>query len=196
MKHKYFFVILIFAFSFNKVNSQACPDNSFVITTSTPEEVLFSFDNSGPPCGDRPSAIVIDGSAYTLGNCDTFSSKYQLASGSGVIDPNSYTVTYGSSTCEYTNGTLGIDDIIFINNKTLKLYPNPVRNSDKLNINFALNMSAKINVYSLDGKLVLRDQLNNSKFKDINISNLSNGIYLLRLETDNASITKKFIIQN
>jgi len=195
MKHKYFFLFLITIFGFQQASSQACPDNSFIIP-STPEEVLFVFDLPGPPCASRPSAIVIDGSAYTLGNCDTFSSKYQLASGSGVIDSNSYSVTYGSSTCDYTNGVLGIDDIFYINNKTIQLSPNPIRKSNTLNVKFALNMSAKINVYSLDGKLVLRDQFNNSKFKDINISNLSNGIYLLRLETDNASITKKFIIQN
>ncbi len=195
MKHKYFYLFLISVFSFQQVSSQACPDNSFIIPV-IPEEVLFVFDTPGPPCGSRPGAIVIDGSAYILGNCDTFSSRYQLASGSGVIDPNSYSVTYGSSTCDYTNGILGIDDIFYINNKTIQLSPNPIKNASVLNINFALNMSAKINVYSLDGKLVLRDQLNNSKFKDINISSLSNGIYLLRLETDNASITKKFIIQN
>jgi hypothetical protein len=195
MKHKYFCLFLFTVFGFQLASSQACPDNSFVLTSSIPEEVLFSFDSAGPPCGDRPSAIVIDGSAYTLGNCDTFSSKYQLASGSGVIDPNSYIVTYGSSTCEYINGTLGIDDILFINNKTIQLYPNPVRNTNVLNVKFALNMSAKIIVYNLDGKLVLKDQLNNSKFKDIDISNLTNGFYLLRLETDNSSITKKFIIQ-
>jgi Secretion system C-terminal sorting domain len=195
MKYKYFYLILIAFLSFNNVNSQTCPDNSFIIP-ATPEEVLFVFDLPGPPCGSRPSAIVIDGSAYTLGNCDTFSSKYQLASGSGVVDSNAYTVTYGSSTCDYTNGVLGIDDIFYVNNKTIQIYPNPIRNSNMLNVKFALNMSAKINVYSLNGKLVLRDQLNNSKFKDINISNLSNGIYLLRLETDNSSITKKFIVQN
>jgi Secretion system C-terminal sorting domain len=195
MKHKYFCLILITFLSFNKVNSQACPENSFIIA-SIPEEVLFVFDLPGSPCVDRPGAIVIDGSAYILGNCDTFSSRYQLASGSGVIDPNSYTVTYGSSTCNYTNGVLGIDDVLFINNKTLQIYPNPIRNTNMLNMKFDLNMSAKINVYNLTGKLVLRDQINNSKFKEINISSLANGFYLLRLETDNASITKKFIIQN
>jgi Secretion system C-terminal sorting domain len=195
MKYKYFYLILITFLSFNKVNSQACPEISFVVAL-TPEEVIFVFDLPGPPCIDRPGAIVIDGSAFLLGNCDEFSSRYVLTSGSGVIDPNSYTVTYGSSTCQYINGTLGLDEILFINKKTLQLYPNPIRNSNVLNVKFALNMSAKINVYSLNGKLVLRDQLNNSKFKDINISNLSNGIFLLRLETDNASITKKFIVQN
>lgn len=195
MKYNYFYLILIAVFSFNKVNSQACPEISFVVPLPT-EEVIFVFDLPGPPCIDRPGAIVIDGSAYILGNCDEFSSRYVLTSGSGVINPDSYTVTYGTSSCEYSDATLGLDDLLFINKKTFQIYPNPISNTNLLNIKFAVNMSAKINIYNLSGKLVLKDQLNNSNFKNINISNLTNGLYLLRLDTDTASITRKFIVKN
>ena len=158
--------------------------------------MIFVFDLPGPPCVERPGAIVIDGSAYLLGNCDEFSSRYVLTSGSGVIDPDSYTVTYGSSSCEYSDGTLGLDDLFFINKKTFQLYPNPIQSTNLLNIKFAVNMSAKINVYSLTGKLVLKDQLNNSNSKSINISNLPAGLYLLKLDTGIASITSKFVVRN
>lgn len=196
MKQKYVLLLLITSFfSFNKINAQACPEVSFVLDLPT-QEVIFAFNDPGPSCASRPTAIVIDGSAFVIGNCDTYSSRYVLSSGGGVIDPDNYSVTYGSSTCEYNNGTLlGLDDSYYIN-KTLKIYPNPVTNTNELNVSFAVNASAKISVYTLLGKEVLQDRLLNEKSKKIDISTLSNGMYLMQLQLDNITITKKFVVNN
>lgn len=173
--------------------SQACPEASFVIALPT-EEILFSFDNPGPPCASRPASITIDGSQYDKGNCDTFSTRYVLTTGSGVIDTNSYTVTYGSSSCEYTGGTLGLDEIFSINEKTLKLFPNPVQDNKELTMSFALPMDAKVLIYDLTGKLQLNDEVNSQNSKTINVSNLATGMYLLRLVNGNTVINKKLLV--
>lgn len=195
MKQKYLLLLLFFTLVFSKIDAQSCPEVSFVLDLPT-QEVIFAYDDPGPSCASRPTAIVIDGSAFVLGNCDTYSSRYVLSSGSGVIDPNNYTVTYGSSSCEYNGGSLlGLDDSYSINN-TLKLFPNPISNANELNIDFAISATAKISIYTLIGKEVIQDQLINEKSKTIDISTLSNGMYLMQLKLDNVSITKKFIVNN
>jgi len=195
MKQNYFLILLITAFSFNKIDAQSCPEISFVVPLPT-EEVIFVFDSPGPTCASRPVAIVIDGSAYVIGNCDTYSSRYVLSSGSGVIDPDNYTVTYGSSSCQYNNGTLlGADDDSFIN-KALKLYPNPVVNTNKLTVSLTFNASAHISIFTLTGKKVIEDKFVQEKSKKIDISTLANGIYIIQMKIENISIAKKFVVSN
>ncbi|WP_169301434.1 T9SS type A sorting domain-containing protein [Pontimicrobium aquaticum] len=195
MKHKYFLIFLLAVLSFNDINSQTCPEVSFVLEQPT-QQVIFAFDDPGPSCASRPTAIVIDGSAFVLGNCDTYSSRYILSSGSGVLDPNNYSVTYGGSTCDYNGGTLlGLDDSFHIN-KTLKLFPNPITSTNELTVSFAINASAKISVYTLLGKEVMHEKLINEKSKKIDISSLSNGMYLMQLKLNNLTVTKKFVVNN
>jgi hypothetical protein len=72
-----------------------------------------------------------------------------------------------------------------------KMYPNPL-NDGMLNVsNFALSES-KINIYDLTGKNVFTGETTNSKI-DLNV--LNDGIYLVRLENENGSQTKKLIVQ-
>lgn len=196
MKKRYFLSFLIATFCFKSIQSQTCPENSFIIPASNPEEIVFLFESpGGPDCGTRPAAISIDGSAYILDTCDTFSTRYVLSSGSGVADPNSYSVTYGASTCEYSGGTLlGLDDHLLAYRKTLKLYPNPVTTTDNITVSSPLNMTAEVSIYNLLGKLVLKDNVVNKYSKEINISALENGMYLMQLKIDNGIITKKIII--
>lgn len=194
MKQKYSFIGLIaFLFSF-QLFSQSCPEISFVVPLPT-EEIVFIYNDPGPDCGDRPAAIVIDGSAYSLGNCDTYSSRYVLASGSGVIDPDNFSVTYGALTCEYNEGTLlGLDDAKSILERTVKVYPNPVHNINELQVSLTVPLVGKLTVFDLNGKKILSEKINNESVKKMNISNLENGLYLLQIDTGTIKISKKFIV--
>lgn len=192
MKHKYIFLIVLLVgfLSF----SQTCPEISFVVPLPT-EEVVFIYDNPGPDCVDRPAAIVIDGSAYSLGNCDTYSSRYVLASGSGVIDPNNFSVTYGSLTCGYNNGTLlGLEDAQGIIGKAIKIFPNPIQENNELEINFSVPLKVTLSIYDITGKEVIATKLDYEDKSYINISGLKTGLYLARFTTETVTITKKFII--
>ena len=193
MKHKYSLTVLICLLGYAFINAQ-CPELSFVLSTD-PEEIVFVFDNAGPDCATRPQTIMVDNSVYTLGNCDNFSSRYMLDSGDGVIDINNYTVTYGTDTCEYNNATLhGLDKNLI--SKTMRVFPNPLIEKDEINLKFMFNVSANIKVYSLTGKLVIKESMDNEMSKDINVAGLSNGVYLLKMTFDNHTLNKKFVITN
>jgi len=87
-----------------------------------------------------------------------------------------------SEDCGYA---LGIDDEILA--QGLSLYPNPV--STILNIDSEIPLT-KVEVYSMLGKKVKEIK---SDFKSIPADNLSNGVYIIRIHSENGLATKKLI---
>lgn len=74
-----------------------------------------------------------------------------------------------------------------LENNTIKLYPNPVR--DILNIETALQIQS-IGIYTIQGQKVA-----SSTEKQINVSHLASGIYLVKIQDNNNKIsTDKIII--
>jgi hypothetical protein len=51
-----------------------------------------------------------------------------------------------------------------------------------------------VSLYSKEGKLIAEYSINNTK-TEIDLTNLSSGIYLLRIQTGTNSVTKKIIKQ-
>lgn len=85
---------------------------------------------------------------------------------------------------------------------TFGVYPNPVKRDKKINIIFdvqtvSLNDNS-IEIYNLVGQRVLRTKITNTKGfheKEIDLSSLNSGIYLLRFNSGKYQKLKKIIIQ-
>ena len=74
------------------------------------------------------------------------------------------------------------------NNLKAKIYPNPVK--DILNIHIE-NEIKSVEIYSLQGQRVLT-----SSNKNVNVSSLLKGIYLVRIEDENSDVaTQKLIVE-
>ena len=73
----------------------------------------------------------------------------------------------------------------------LKAYPNPVYNG-KLSISSATNGEKKITVFSVTGQKVLEAKTNNNA--EINVSKLTKGTYVLKINENGTTATKKLII--
>jgi hypothetical protein len=87
---------------------------------------------------------------------------------------------------EFTASLFEIDNLL-----NIKLFPNPV--NDKLNIEFSsLLGEIKGTVYSLTGQKI-QVFIQNSVDKTIEISDLSEGIYFLKLETEKGISTHKIV---
>jgi uncharacterized delta-60 repeat protein len=67
------------------------------------------------------------------------------------------------------------------------IYPNPVQNVLHLQANNFTSIKA-VKIYDLQGKVVLQDTNDT-----INVSNLSNGLYIVKISTEEGEVTKKFI---
>jgi photosystem II stability/assembly factor-like uncharacterized protein len=74
------------------------------------------------------------------------------------------------------------------NNYSISIFPNPVK--DVLNIKTNLSKIEKKSIYNLNGRLVLEDI---SGDRNINISTLQKGYYLLVLNSNGDKVVKKFV---
>lgn len=102
-----------------------------------------------------------------------------------IDNPYIATLIWGGTTAEDTWGTLGVDDEIV---QSLNIYPTITK--DYIYINGAINYG-DINyaIYNTLGQEVLRSKAITS----IDISTLSNGLYILKIQVGNSSISKKII---
>ena len=105
-----------------------------------------------------------------------------------TIDGNSVAsnrVTFDdlSWTC-YSN--LGVEEFGLSN---VKIHPNPAHNN--LHIDLNTSTETHVQIYSLLGQRVLQRTIQNSEIIELN--QLSNGVYILRLTQDNNTISKKLI---
>lgn len=75
----------------------------------------------------------------------------------------------------------------------LSIYPNPVSNSKThIFITSKLNATKSIEFYNVLGKRIFSTRL---KGRELNISNLSKGVYLLKITENNISETRKLIVK-
>ena len=75
-------------------------------------------------------------------------------------------------------------------NNQLRVYPNPASNFVSID-NQSNEIIQSIEILSIDGQLVAK--LEEDNLSRINISDLSPGVYYLRIETENALVIKKII---
>lgn len=82
-----------------------------------------------------------------------------------------------------------------INSKDLAtVSPNP--SNGIINLDFTKSFTTgKITVTDLAGRTVYTNKLNSSESQQVNLSNLSNGVYIVSIEAGNEQFTKKVIIK-
>ncbi|WP_178989217.1 YCF48-related protein [Winogradskyella schleiferi] len=100
----------------------------------------------------------------------------------GKIDSAPIVITSAS---EFYDITLSNEEAILNNNK-LTIYPNPTKRVLNINIDESID---EILIYDLTGKQLLTKE--NSK--TIDVSNLRNGIYIVKIYSNNSIISKHFI---
>ncbi|MBG6060270.1 hypothetical protein IWX83_000033 [Flavobacterium sp. CG_9.1] len=73
----------------------------------------------------------------------------------------------------------------------LSLYPNPVSNG-KVYITTKNDLDKEIIIFDVLGKKVLQTTLSS---RELNVSNLSSGVYIIKINEREASATRKLIIR-
>ena len=85
------------------------------------------------------------------------------------------------------NPSLSTNDYDF--NSSVKIYPNPVKNT----LHVSGNTIETVDVYSINGKHILSQQLST---QTIDVSNLANGMYFVNLKDANGNTAIKKFIKN
>ena len=162
-------------------------ENGVIISTGGP------YSSGGP----QPTTYA----TITPGNCYTFIMKDSY--GDGILSPGNFkvkdvnngTIVWGGTNSPTGNFTteettyfetestsVSVEEY----NSEISIYPNPVKDNIYVNGEFD-----KIKLYNVFGKLVFEGTDN-----VINTKNLSNGIYIINLNSKNNIITKKVTISN
>lgn len=94
-----------------------------------------------------------------------------------------------ANTSVLSNETFNADNQITV-------YPNPAKNNLYINKGTLNSENYSVKIVSLNGKTVLEKEFNNSQLiEQLPISDLSTGIYMCVISTDNKQIFKKIIIE-
>ncbi|WP_299671791.1 endonuclease [uncultured Polaribacter sp.] len=177
-------------------------DNSILVAESD-LKTNASIDNGAPlsfngddPVGLFKNGVLIDIVGEFNGSNGDFAKDKTLRRNSDVTGP---TTTYNeqgewTSFPENTfNGigshettTASINDVLFNN---FKMFPNPVEGNSVL---FSTDKVARIEIYNVLGKLMIKDQISSTN-KELDISNLNKGIYIVKIVVNNNFISKKLI---
>lgn len=79
--------------------------------------------------------------------------------------------------------------------KGVSVYPNPAKNEVFIKTNSIVTGTTIISVYDATGKLVITEKLNLNSKNSIDISKLSNGVYILKGEGIGTNFTQKIIVK-
>lgn len=112
--------------------------------------------------------------------------------------PGSYTVyvTDGNGcTASYTNGTVAVDSKMGLN--SFELYPNPATTNAVISLVFGNTQNVSISLVGMNGQTIINRELRNvmNVNEELNLSNLSTGVYLVKVTTARGTITRKLIIE-
>ncbi len=195
MKNFYLSIFVLAIFSFNQTFAQSCPP----IGVSDGTSLKFLYDAGTSLCEDRPDTVTVDTYTFVLVECGDTYSIYEITT-EDTVGIDVFSADFGFGTCEYDNGslsseTLSVDDASFLEN-SIRVFPNPVTGNSDLSILFGSNMDVKVSIYSVTGKLVLANAVSNGDRIKINTSTFSNGVYLLQINANNTTVTRKVIVMN
>lgn len=159
-------------------NISICLDETATLTASGGDEYLWS-------TGETTSSIEVSPQVTTDYYVTVFNAMhFDEASVSVEVDTN----------CEQAPSLPGEESTDF----GMDIYPNPA--SDYVNVEISGVFDASlIEVYDISGKRIIREEVSNenqdaSISKRVNVSQLLNGIYILKLVDDEREVTRKLIV--
>ena len=139
-------------------------------------DAMFQVVN-GAPAGYGAANSLLGNPNMSAANGNLYLDTIQ-----GYLNPRMYlTLELGTA--------LSINELIA---QTTEIYPNPANNVLNI-VSYTVGID-KINIYNLNGQLVLNKEVNNNQ-KTLNISSLESGIYIVDILSENTSVKRKLIIE-
>lgn len=127
-----------------------------------------------------------------------FKVKPNSGYGVGDIIPNSAAIYFDFNAPIITNTyqtefveTLSIGDY---NSNSFTIFPNPAKDEVTIQLANSNFESGKVNIYDIQGKVILKDIKLQEQSSNLDISNLENGLYFVELILGNSSTIQKLIV--
>lgn len=157
---------------------------SYTRITGNKVEFIFEGINleaagGNPPVGGHGNVLFKIKSKATLSNGDSVAKRANI-----YFDYNAPITTNIATTTYQT-----LSNSIFEVDETITVYPNPTNGN--VNVNSKFNIQS-IELYDIQGR-ILETSLENSNDSTIDLSRRENGIYFLKIKTENGSIVEKIV---
>ena len=154
------------AFDYTHIVTTTDSESWVSIDVAFDDFVQAKYDNNGNPVGN--------------GSADRMALKQLVLSVASTLDE-----VYVDNIYLYKDPTASIGDLDF----NFEVYPNPV--NDVLNVISAESIDM-VKIYDLTGRIVKQAAPNKANF-NVDVADLSNGVYLVKLNADNKEVTTKLI---
>lgn len=82
-----------------------------------------------------------------------------------------------------------------MNQSKVSIYPNPTNNKITISNNCVWDTETKVSIYNAKGELIIYNKYQFQGSVEMDVSTLSKGIYLVKMQTENGNETKKLVIQ-
>lgn len=89
------------------------------------------------------------------------------------------------------NGVTRLNNDSFNINNSISLYPNPAKNTLNVNVNTMYN-NATLSIVDLQGRIINTQRVLDT-ISIVDVANLQSGVYIVRIDAEEGSYTKKFI---
>lgn len=175
-------LIITETFDFNGFGACNTFEGTFNFTSPDGLEVISS-TNTNLSCGFFENIFEDDYFGFF------FEDTFMFFSIVTDIDDVQTLILHGGPFTTLTFREIPVLSLPEFNNNHISIYPNPT--SEVLMLSSENLVIEKINIYSISGKLILEQKLNESN--SINISGLSEGIYFLEVFADNGKSIQRFI---
>ncbi|MBN8692144.1 MAG: T9SS type A sorting domain-containing protein [Bacteroidetes bacterium] len=160
--------------------------NSAAAITNTQTSICVgeSFTLTASPIGGTFSGVGVTGNVFSPATTGTFSVKYD------------YTI---NATCSQTTiVTFTVDACVGISeseklNSSISVYPNPAASKLFVEMKNELSSEIELNLRNIDGRKIKSLRLTNKK-QEIDLSEISSGIYFVEIGSEKSIIRKKLII--
>ncbi|TMM32476.1 T9SS type A sorting domain-containing protein [Polaribacter aestuariivivens] len=151
------------------------------INASKGKEITFSLHANNFPDGLK--IFIEDKENNTFTRIDESNSNYK-------ITLNTTQNGIGRFYLHTTSAALSVDTSVNLNNVSVYKI-----NSNTIRINGLYKEKAKISIFSILGKQVLSTSFKSSGINDVQLPNLSKGVYLVKLITEKGELTQKIILE-
>lgn len=167
-------------FPFSSLNLASETDNTiYVMIRASRENVNWTLGET-PTIGAMPAGETGNGAVT---RCGSTSANNGCARNFGV--PNNFQMTINASATPLNN-----DEFV---SSSFSVFPNPVNNV----INFTNNASAMVSlvqITDMNGRIIKSVKLN-ATAGEVSVSDLSSGIYMMKITSDQGIATKKIVKQ-
>ena len=142
---------------------------------------------------------VVDDECYTFtifdsandGICCGFGNgSYELKANDDTIIVSGGNFTSSEAT-KISTFTLGTDE--YFKNNGVRIYPNPVSSELTVKLANGNDLPDSYEVYNLLGQKILKKEVNHISDLELNVSNINNGMYFIKIFKEGVSISLPFI---